>query len=65
MDGGGETLEIVITDNGQGFEPHSDLGSGLQGMRERICKLGGEFNVDSGKGQGVAIRAVLRLARIA
>ena len=65
MDGGGETLEIVVTDNGQGFDPHAVLESGLQGMRERICKLGGEFNVDSGAGRGVAIRAVLQVAQIA
>jgi len=64
MDGGGEALEIV-TDNGQGFDPHAVSESGLQGMRERIYKLGGEFNVDSATGRGVAIRAVLQVAQIA
>jgi two-component system sensor histidine kinase UhpB len=64
ISGGGEALEIRVTDNGQGFDPRSASGSGLQGMRERICKLGGEFNVDSGGGRGVAIRAVLRVAEI-
>jgi two-component system sensor histidine kinase UhpB len=59
-----EALEIRVTDNGQGFESNSMSESGLQGMRERICKLGGEFDVKSGTGQGVAIKAVLRLADI-
>jgi signal transduction histidine kinase len=63
-DGGGEVLEIVVTDNGQGFDPHAVSESGLQGMRERICKLGGELNVDSGAGRGVAIRAVLQVAQV-
>ena len=62
---GGEALEITVTDNGQGFDPHAVSESGLQGMRERISKLGGEFNVDTGTGRGVAIRAVLQVAQIA
>ncbi len=65
IDAGGEALEVVIADNGQGFDPHAVLESGLQGMRERICKLGGEFNVDTESGQSVAIRAILQLAHIA
>ena len=65
VDRGGEALEIVVTDNGQGFDPHTVSESGLQGMRERICKLGGEFNVDSGTGRGVTIRAVLQVSQIA
>ena len=65
MDRGGEVLEIVVSDNGQGFDPHAVSESGLRGMRERICKLGGKFNVDAGTGRGVAIRAVLQVVQIA
>ena len=64
MDGGGEALEIVVSDNGKGFALHSGPGSGLQGMRERISKLGGDFSINA-DGRGVAIRAVLPLAAIA
>jgi signal transduction histidine kinase len=54
----GETLELVVTDRGQGFIPGSVSGSGqlgLVGMRERAELLGGSFEVNSVPGQGTVV----------
>lgn len=56
-------LEIVIRDNGAGFNPAEVNGSaghyGLQGLRERARLLGGSLEIESQPGQGTAI--ILRL----
>jgi signal transduction histidine kinase len=47
-----------LSDNGVGFDPASVDGSshyGLKGMKERIVKLGGEFNLKSAPGKGTEI----------
>lgn len=56
--------EIIITDNGQGFDPamaRSD-GFGLRFMRERAQEVGGNLQVRSAPGQGaqVVVTAPLR-----
>jgi len=40
--GTGEKLDILVKDDGRGFDAPPALGGGLQGMEERIRKLGGE-----------------------
>ena len=73
---GGETgaeLELIIRDNGVGFDAAENLaaragavggaGSGLPGMRERVQLLGGSFNVDTSNGRGTRIVVSLRLSR--
>ncbi|MCE9630578.1 MAG: sensor histidine kinase [Planctomycetia bacterium] len=56
------TVEITISDDGEGFEPGTQVGPaqghfGIQGMRERIERLGGEFDVESRSGRGTTVRA--------
>lgn len=53
-----ECVELVVADNGRGFEPsrigvHS-LGLGI--MRERAAKIGAELQVDSIIGGGTTIK---------
>jgi two-component system sensor histidine kinase DegS len=58
------TLRLTVVDNGQGFSPgelrirFAEKGSaGLQMMRARALALGGEFQVQSGPGQGTRLEA--------
>jgi signal transduction histidine kinase len=53
------TVELIISDDGRGFEPQSiDLLNqfGLQGIRERTDMLGGDLEVVSRQGGGTTIR---------
>ncbi len=54
-------LEIVIRDDGVGFDPAAALseasGLGLHGMQERVALLGGSVVIESRRGQGTSIRA--------
>ena len=54
----GELLICSVSDNGCGFDPVSAPGVlqghfGLQGIRERVNALGGEFTIESKPGEGV------------
>ena len=58
-------LELVIKDNGRGFDPDSVLetediagGFGITSMKERTELSGGLFSIESVKGTGTTIRAV-------
>jgi len=54
------TIELIIQDNGQGFEMTIDStkkGIGLSSMRERTVVSGGTFSIESAKGKGTLIRA--------
>ena len=60
-----DVIELVIEDNGEGFDPESlssgellKNGLGLSSMKERVELLGGSFSIDSVKGKGTVIRAV-------
>ena len=61
----GETLRLVVRDNGQGFDPASvqdpadenSRGAGLRNMRERVLATGGEYTLESSPGGGVRILA--------
>jgi len=57
----GEHLFCSVTDNGSGFDPASAPGVlqghfGLQGIRERIDALGGEFTIESTPDKGTKAR---------
>jgi signal transduction histidine kinase len=58
----GETLEVVVSDTGPGFDPsrkaEGSHGLGLSGLHERIESFGGNLQVVSVPGQGT--RLVLR-----
>ncbi|MGB8700854.1 MAG: sensor histidine kinase [Thermosynechococcaceae cyanobacterium] len=49
-------LNLQIQDNGKGFDPtQNSTGFGLQGMKERITALGGQFELTSQLGAGCQI----------
>ena len=57
-------LRFAVSDNGCGFNPDSCPGSstghfGLDGIRERIVKLGGELKVESAPGNGAKVAITL------
>lgn len=57
-----DTIHLQIADNGQGFDPEQNTtGFGLQGMRERIVALGGQFLLSSQPGQGCRISVSISL----
>ena len=62
-------LEIVVSDNGRGFEPAQShpLGRpqfGLVSMRERAEAIGAEFSIQSQPGQGTRMAVHLPLERV-
>ena len=60
----GQTMELVIKDNGRGFDlqearsmDKTTCGIGLSSMRERTEYLGGSFFIESAKGKGTLMKA--------
>lgn len=58
-------LTLKITDDGHGFDPAAAPGPrdghfGIQGMRERLKRMGGRLAVESIPGQGTTVTAHLR-----
>ena len=59
-----ETVEILLRDDGQGFDPAADAaGFGLIGMRERVALVHGTLDVESSAGGGTTLRARIPLRR--
>jgi two-component system sensor histidine kinase UhpB len=54
-------LELVVEDDGRGIDPDAPAGFGLQGMRERVRALGGEWGVETANGGGTSVRVVIPL----
>jgi signal transduction histidine kinase len=58
----GETLQITVEDDGNGFEPdspdRSDDHFGLFTMRERVERVGGRLVIDSRLGKGTRVSVV-------
>ena len=56
-------FQIVVADNGAGFDPASPRagGSGLKNMRRRLEAIGGQFDLASHPGKGTRIRLAIRL----
>jgi signal transduction histidine kinase len=55
-------LEIVIADNGTGFDSRAESGgNGLKNLRDRLAKLGGSCAVESQVGSGTTVRIRLAL----
>ena len=57
-------VELVIEDNGRGFDPRSvptaedgETGFGITSMKERTELSGGSFSIESKKGAGTTVRA--------
>ena len=56
------SLQLMIQDDGKGFDPGQDRGMGLLGMHERVSHLGGTFSVESETGHGASVSIVLPLS---
>lgn len=59
------TVEMRVSDDGVGFDPHSNLASdhyGIKGMRERATSIGADLTVDSQPDRGTTVS--LRWERI-
>ena len=59
---GTNTVELIVADNGHAFDVNesstgaaNSRGFGLFSIRERICYLGGSFELESRKGQGTCV----------
>ena len=64
---GANGVSLRITDDGAGFDPatapdHRHGHFGLQGMRERVKRLGGTLEIDSAPGRGTRIEVCLTAA---
>ena len=56
----GEQVELVVADNGSGFDPTRQIGAGgigLSSMRERAAAVGGSIEIRSSPGEGTQIIA--------
>jgi ligand-binding sensor domain-containing protein/signal transduction histidine kinase len=63
----GETLEMVILDDGVGFDPATVAGTahyGLQGLRERVHRYGGDVEIESKPGQGTRVLVTIPKASL-
>jgi signal transduction histidine kinase len=59
-----EQIHLVITDNGQGFNPEQTNGGfGLCGMQERVAALSGSFYLHTAPGTGCQIRIEIPLQK--
>jgi signal transduction histidine kinase len=64
-----EQVQLVVTDNGRGFDPVAALREngdqrrawGLLGMQERVTLVGGECEIASQPGTGTTVRVVVPL----
>jgi signal transduction histidine kinase len=57
-----DQIRVVVEDDGAGFDPRQEKGMGIIGMEERVRALGGVFYVDSARGSGTTVSALLPLA---
>ncbi|WP_008637772.1 tetratricopeptide repeat-containing sensor histidine kinase [Bizionia argentinensis] len=48
-------LNIVIQDNGKGFQKNKKQGIGIRNIKERLQKMQGTLDIDSGSGNGTSI----------
>ena len=63
----GDTLAFSVRDDGRGFDPARRAGPaeghfGLEGVRERVRRLGGSFRIESAPGAGAAASVELPLS---
>jgi PAS domain S-box-containing protein len=65
----GETVRLLVRDEGRGFRPGDSLNQvgpgervGLSGMRERVSLLGGRFEIHSEPGSGTSVVAEVGLS---
>jgi two-component system sensor histidine kinase UhpB len=61
---GEDTIVVTVSDNGFGIDDAATLGYGLLGMTERVKTVGGKLTIDSKKGRGLTVTAVLPRTRV-
>jgi signal transduction histidine kinase len=60
----GDQLQIIISDNGKGFDAKKKQGgNGLKNLPLRLSELGGRYSIESSVGNGTIITIVLRLSQ--
>ena len=60
----GGRLELVVRDDGQGFDPSAERdGNGLASMKRRAAELGGRLELESRPGGGTTVRLDVPLPR--
>jgi PAS domain S-box-containing protein len=62
-----QNVSLEITDDGVGFDPITtgeSGGMGLQGIRERVQRIGGELEITSAPGQGTRLRVEAGIGRV-
>jgi len=52
-------LYVQVSDDGQGFDPHTTPRAGLAGLTDRIEALGGTVRIESRQGHGSTVSATL------
>lgn len=52
------SLAVEVVDQGRGYEPTA-LGSGLQGIRDRVEALGGSFSIENSRDRGTRLLATI------
>jgi two-component system, NarL family, sensor histidine kinase UhpB len=63
--GGADYAVIVrVEDDGRGIDNEAALGYGLLGMSERVKAVGGRLVIDTGKGRGLIVTAILPPRRV-
>lgn len=68
MAAGGGAMEMVIVDDGRGFDPANRPAArqghfGLDGIRERVERIGGTLLIESRPGEGTTVTVRLPVAR--
>lgn len=58
----GESLLLIVEDDGCGFDPGRTRGLGLLGMEERVKLLGGRLEIQSQPGKGTVLRVTLPIS---
>jgi signal transduction histidine kinase len=54
------TVSFTVSDDGTGFDPaRTPLGTGLQGMKDRLEAVGGTLTVDSSPGGGTSVAGTI------
>ena len=65
VSGGAERLDLLVADDGRGFDPTGEHGGfGVAGMRERVELTGGELRIESRRGEGTRVIASLPLGPV-
>ncbi len=59
-----ERINLMVQDDGTGFDAERVRGLGLLGMEERVHHLGGVFTVDSHPGRGTLLTIQLPVAEL-